>query len=134
MSLNKDWNGFTFISSFEHTRYPFYGVQFHPEKNLYEWVRNKNITHSEHATKANQYYAQFLVSEARKSTHKFVSEGEEDRHAIYNFPKTFTGLKKSIYEECYLFKNNINYPSKEIVRQQGTDDEVLRLLSADEAF
>lgn len=27
MSLNRDWNGFEFISSIEHFRYPFYGIQ-----------------------------------------------------------------------------------------------------------
>ena len=27
----------TSIASFEAKRYPFYGLQFHPEKNIYEW-------------------------------------------------------------------------------------------------
>lgn len=26
-----------FVTSFEARKYPFYGVQFHPEKNMFEW-------------------------------------------------------------------------------------------------
>lgn len=26
-----------FVASVEAKKYPFYGVQFHPEKNLFEW-------------------------------------------------------------------------------------------------
>lgn len=109
LSTNKDWNGFEFISSFEHSKYPFYGTQFHPEKNMYEWPLNKIITHDEDAVRANQYFARFFVEEARKSTHNFSTISDELGHLIYNFPKTFTG-HKSVYSECYLFKPEDNYP------------------------
>ena len=109
ISTNKDFNNFEFISSIEHKNYPFYGVQFHPEKNLYEWIRNKNISHSQNAIKASQYFAQFFVNEARKSHHKFKDSKTEDQHVIYNFPLTFTGLVGSSYEQCYLFKENVDY-------------------------
>ncbi|XP_070505868.1 gamma-glutamyl hydrolase-like [Chironomus tepperi] len=109
ISTNKDWNNFEFISSIEHKRYPFYGVQFHPEKNLYEWVRNKNISHTQNAVLASQYFAQFFVNEARKSSHKFKDSKTEDQHVIYNFPLTFTGLVGSSYEQCYLFKDDVDY-------------------------
>lgn len=109
MSTNKDWNNFEFISTIEHRRYPFYGVQFHPEKNLYEWVRNKNISHTPNAILAAQYFAQFFVNEARKSSHKFNDSKTEDQHVIYNFPVVFTGAVGSSYEQCYLFKANVDY-------------------------
>lgn len=109
LSTNKDWNGVEFISSFEHSRYPFYGTQFHPEKNIYEWPLNKVITHNEDATRANQYFARFFVEEARKSSHRFETTNIEFGHLIFNFPKTFTG-HNSIYSECYLFKPEDNYP------------------------
>ncbi|XP_065074467.1 gamma-glutamyl hydrolase-like isoform X3 [Ochlerotatus camptorhynchus] len=104
MSTNQDWNGLEFISTIEHKVLPFYGIQFHPEKNIYEWVRNKNISHTSNAIKASQYFADFFVNEARKSGQSFQSEVEIDRHVIYNFPMTFTGLKKSAFEQCYLFE------------------------------
>lgn len=65
MSYNHDWNDKKFISSLEHVRYPFYGVQFHPEKILFEWVREKNISHTYNAIKANRYFADFFVNEGR---------------------------------------------------------------------
>lgn len=88
---------------------PFYGIQFHPEKNIYEWVQNKNISHTPNAVKAAQYFADFFVNEARKSEHRFPSEDDIDRHVIYNYPVSFTGLKKSAFEQCYLFEGNVDY-------------------------
>lgn len=110
MSVNNDWNGLEFISTIEHRYYPFYGVQFHPEKNLYEWVRNKNISHSAHAISAAQYFSDFFVNEARKSDHRFKDAKTEDQYVIYNFPAAFTGLKGSAFEQSYLFPVEINYP------------------------
>ena len=63
MSLNHDINGLEFISSIEQKNYPFYGVQFHPEKNIYEWVEGKNIPHGINATKVSQFFADFFVEE-----------------------------------------------------------------------
>ncbi|CAG9812107.1 unnamed protein product [Chironomus riparius] len=112
ISTNRDWNNLEFISSIEHKAYPFYGVQFHPEKNLYEWVQNKNISHTANAIKASQYFSQFFVNQARKSNHKFKDSMTVDSYVIYNFPLTFTGLVGSSYEQCYLFKDNVDYNFK----------------------
>lgn len=109
MSVNKDWNGMEFISTIEHVNYPFYGVQFHPEKNLYEWVLNKNISHSSNAILASQYFAQFFINEARKSDHHFDNAKNEDNHVIYNFPATFTGAKGSAFEQSYMFNDVVSY-------------------------
>lgn len=109
MSVNNDWNGLEFISTLEHRRYPFYGVQFHPEKNLYEWVRNKNISHTAHAIRASQFFSDFFVNEARKSDNHFKDAKTEDQHVIYNFPPEFTGAKGSSYEQSYLFSADVNY-------------------------
>lgn len=109
MSVNDDWNGLEFISSIEHRRYPFYGIQFHPEKNIFEWVRNKNISHTRHAIQASQYFADFLVNEARKSDHHFADSKTEDQFVIYNFPVEFTGAKGSAFEQSYLFSADAKY-------------------------
>lgn len=112
MSVNKDWDGFEFISTIEHRFYPFYGVQFHPEKNLFEWVRNKNISHTAHAIIASQYFAEFFVNEARKSDHHFLDAKTEDLYVIYNFPSTFTGAVGSAFEQSYMFTLEENSYSK----------------------
>jgi gamma-glutamyl hydrolase len=110
MSVNQDWNGLEFISTIEHRNYPFYGVQFHPEKNIYEWVRNKNISHSQNAIEAAQYFSHFFVNEARKSTNSFKNAKTEDQYVIYNFNVTFTGAVGSALEQCYMFPPEIDYP------------------------
>lgn len=109
MSVNNDWNDFEFISTIEHRFYPFYGVQFHPEKNLYEWVRNKNISHTEHAITASQYFSQFFVNEARKNDNQFSNSKTEDQHVIYNFEASFTGAQGSAFEQCYMFPEEPSY-------------------------
>lgn len=63
LSLNRDWNGIRFISSLEHITLPFYGLQFHPEKNVYEWIEGKRIPHGRNAVKITQYFANFFVDE-----------------------------------------------------------------------
>ncbi|KAH0951379.1 hypothetical protein HN011_007138 [Eciton burchellii] len=106
MSLNHDKKGLEFISTLEHRKYPFYGVQFHPEKNLYEWVTEKNIPHGSHAVQISQYFANFFVNEARKNWHKFASKEEEKQNLIYNYPITYTALQDSNYLQCYMFKKS----------------------------
>lgn len=104
MSVDQDWNGMEFISTIEHKTYPFYGIQFHPEKNIYEWVQNKNISHTANAIRAAQYFGDFFVEESRKSNHQFTSETTLEQHVIYNYQPTFTGLKRSSFEQCYMFR------------------------------
>lgn len=103
-------NLFSFLSRFR-LRYPFYGVQFHPEKSLYEWIRNRNIPHSGNAIRSAQYFASFFVNECRKSDNRFASVDEENQVLIYNFPTKFTGRLNSTFEQSYLFEGNIDYPN-----------------------
>jgi gamma-glutamyl hydrolase len=36
-AYNQDSEGTPFVASVEARRYPFYGIQYHPEKSAYEW-------------------------------------------------------------------------------------------------
>ncbi|XP_061402619.1 gamma-glutamyl hydrolase [Musca vetustissima] len=103
MSLNHDWDGSEFISSIEHKKYPFYGVQFHPEKNLYEFVQNRNITHTTLAIKASQYFADFFVGETRRNRQFFKNQTEETEALIYNYAPKYTGAIGSSFMQQYLF-------------------------------
>ncbi|KAG5305805.1 GGHB hydrolase, partial [Pseudoatta argentina] len=105
LSLNHDENGLEFISILEHKQFPFYGLQFHPEKNLYEWVIGKRIPHSINATIASQYFANFFVNEARKNFNEFRKQ-EEQQSLIYNYPITYTALQNSSFQQCYMFKKS----------------------------
>ena len=43
--------------------YPFYGVQWHPEKNPFEWTSAAVINHSKKAVLVTQYVADFFVNQ-----------------------------------------------------------------------
>lgn len=101
MTTNEDSNGLEFISTLEHSRYPIYGLQFHPEKNVYEWRRDKNHPHSAKAVRVSQYFGNFFVNEARKSGHKFPAS-EEEEYMIYKHPVKYTA-NYTVFEQCYEF-------------------------------
>ncbi|XP_051167679.1 gamma-glutamyl hydrolase A-like [Leptopilina boulardi] len=103
MSLNYDKNGLEFISTIEDKKYPFYGLQFHPEKNDYEWAKGRGIPHGKNATIIQQYFANFFINEARNNLHKFNDKNEEKNTLIYNYPVTYT--EKSLMIESYFFNN-----------------------------
>ncbi|XP_071017835.1 gamma-glutamyl hydrolase-like isoform X1 [Oncorhynchus clarkii lewisi] len=52
---------FTFTPA---NRYPFYAVQWHPEKSPFEWVDKPGMVHSAASVRASFYTAHFFVSEA----------------------------------------------------------------------
>jgi len=107
LSLNYDEDGFEFISTLEAKDYPFYGTQFHPEKNNFEWSQlYSEIPHTQEAVKVSNYFANFFVSEARKSTHRFASRADEDASLIYNYSPHFTGSKETdwAFQQAYVFQ------------------------------
>lgn len=103
--MNKDKNDLEFISAFESKLYPFYGIQFHPEKNQFEFIEGKNIPHSLKSVRMSQYFANFFVEEARKNDNAFADWLHEQSALIYNYNPAFTGLQNSTYEQLYVFKN-----------------------------
>ena len=96
-----------YISAFD---YPFYGTQWHPEKNNFEHNTRENIPHSFAAIEASQFMANFFVNEARKSKHKFTDPKMERSYLIYNYSPTFTGDTDHLknFEQCYFFEDNVN--------------------------
>jgi gamma-glutamyl hydrolase len=75
VSTNVDLNGRPFVSTVESHVYPFYGVQFHPEKNAFEFSVYPNtnipyeaINHSNDAIYICFALAEFFVQETRKNS------------------------------------------------------------------
>ena len=74
-SINHDSRGTAFVSSFEPiANLPFYGVQYHPEKNAFEYglypgtnIPYEAINHSEDAVAFSIEMARFAVDLARKT-------------------------------------------------------------------
>ncbi|XP_046853312.1 gamma-glutamyl hydrolase-like [Xenia sp. Carnegie-2017] len=103
LSTNNDRDGKEFVSTMEGVKYPFYGSQWHPEKNSFEWTLNENIPHQEMSIKLTQYMSNFFVNEARQSMHRFSTREKEEASLIYNYTPTFTG-NISNFEQCYFFQ------------------------------
>ncbi|KAJ1529678.1 hypothetical protein ONE63_006434 [Megalurothrips usitatus] len=108
ISLNNDSDGLTYVSSMESRTYPTYGVQFHPEKNIFEWSPIQKTAHSFDSIRTSQYFANFFVNEARKNYNSFSSEDDEDDALIYNFNPVYSGKKiqkkYGFNEQVYLFE------------------------------
>ncbi len=50
ISRNYDRKGVSFVSAFEAKDYPFYAVQFHPERPIFEWDPTEALDHSVRCT------------------------------------------------------------------------------------
>ena len=62
LATNRDENGLEFVSMVEAKDYSIWGVQYHPEKNAFEWTEKwSNIPHSPHAVYSAAFHADFLV-------------------------------------------------------------------------
>ena len=48
LSYNYDRNKLIYISTIEAHEYPFVGVQFHPEKNIFEWATMHSVGNIPH--------------------------------------------------------------------------------------
>ncbi|CAH1118688.1 unnamed protein product [Phaedon cochleariae] len=103
LSTNIDSNGLNFISSFEHEDYPFYGVQFHPEKPIFEFKEGVGIPHTVDSIQVAQYYSNFFVNEARKNDNAFPNSTAAVQSLIYNFCASFTAVNNSYYFQSYGF-------------------------------
>ena len=96
--------GEVFVSTMEAYNYPFYGVQWHPEKSNFEWSLKEgsytNTPHSPNAVRASIETALFFVQEARKSSHIFPEE--EQSQLIYSAPILYAG-PNGTYDQVYVF-------------------------------
>lgn len=101
LSINTDGKK-EFISTMEAYRYPFYAVQWHPEKTPFEWIEKSGMVHTASAVKASFHSAIFFVSEAMKSQHSFSSPIEEEKALIYNYSPVFKGIG-SVFVQNYYF-------------------------------
>ncbi|CAH1115294.1 unnamed protein product [Psylliodes chrysocephalus] len=103
LTTNTDTNGLKFISSMENVRYPFYGIQFHPEKNGFEFKDNQGFAHSSDSVRVMWYFSNFFISLARKNVNKFPSRELLVKSLIYNWCPQFTGLDDKYFFQIYSF-------------------------------
>ncbi|XP_028852487.1 gamma-glutamyl hydrolase [Denticeps clupeoides] len=102
LSTNTAIDGSVFVSTMEGKKYPFYGVQWHPEVNRFQWNPGYQFPHSENAVRVSSLLAEFFVGEGKKSLHHFSSPNEESKALIYNFNPVYVG-NITAYEQVYFF-------------------------------
>ncbi|KAL1269367.1 hypothetical protein QQF64_031656 [Cirrhinus molitorella] len=102
LSTNIAENGLEFVSTMEGMKYPFYGVQWHPEVNRFQWDPRYNFPHSSNAVRVSSLLAEFFVNEGRRSSHHFSDAAEESSMLIYNYNPVYMA-NISAYEQSYFF-------------------------------
>uniref|UniRef100_A0A8C2WM35 folate gamma-glutamyl hydrolase n=1 Tax=Cyclopterus lumpus TaxID=8103 RepID=A0A8C2WM35_CYCLU len=100
LSTNNDGKK-EFISTMEAYRYPFYAVQWHPEKTTFEWIDKPGMIHSTAAVRASFYTGSFFVSEAMTNQHHFSSPEKEEQALIYNFSPLYIRGRGNFVENYY---------------------------------
>lgn len=101
-----------FISGAESKEYPIYGVQFHPEKNLYEWTVNAD--RSDNGAEVVQILSNKFVEKARASKNRFSSPEDFYKTSIYNYK---TQVTNKGFTAIYLF-HEVNSPTPENQRME----------------
>ncbi|XP_073842571.1 lethal (3) 72Dr isoform X2 [Musca autumnalis] len=111
LASNKDDNGLEFITIVEHSKFPFYGSQIHPERVFYENLGSQDTCHHcGSCYELNQYFAKFFVQQCSLNENRLTDE-ELLSYNINNFPLTFTAPEKIHWQMCYLFKASTDYPN-----------------------
>ncbi|XP_071725936.1 gamma-glutamyl hydrolase 2-like [Rutidosis leptorrhynchoides] len=101
LTTSADENNKAYVSTAQSKSYPVTAVQWHPEKNAFEWASSA-IPHSDDAIQVTQHVANFFVSEARKSFNRPSTQQVLD-NLIYNYKPTYCGSAGTGYDEVYIF-------------------------------
>jgi len=109
-STNVDRNGRRFVSTIEPrypNTFPFYGVQYHPEKNPFEYGTYKDtnipyeaINHSDQAVEFSAYLARFFVRLTTKQ--QAMKTGTHSYNKVKKYPRVdFYPMKHGTAFELY---------------------------------
>lgn len=74
---------------------PFYGVQFHPEKTMFEWAETIAIPHSSKAIRLGQFIGNSYMDQVRRNTRHFHNSSIEREYVIGNYRSLRTDNIKS---------------------------------------
>lgn len=111
-STNLDKRARPFVSTIEPRNpqsFPWYGVQYHPEKNSFEYgtypgtnIPYEAINHSDHALEFANHLARFFVSLTRKQQQQHSSHHEYTKPGVYPLVNTYTMKRSMGFEEYYV--------------------------------
>jgi gamma-glutamyl hydrolase len=97
-SISYDKDGKPFVASMESEKYPFYGVQFHPEKAQFFFYPPSNVDHTEDSIYFNRYFADFFICKAKGNINRYINYETETSHIIENYDLIVTSTSDgSVY-------------------------------------
>lgn len=103
LTTSTDRDSKVYVSTAQGINYPVIAVQWHPEKNVFEWGYSM-IPHSDDAIQVSQQVANFFVSEARKSLNR-APAGDVLDNLIYNYSPKYSGKPGRGFDEVYIFSS-----------------------------
>ena len=110
LSYDDYGDGNPIVATVEAYNYPIYATQYHPEKNLYDFL-HPFIPHNRRAQQFTEDLAFFFVKECMKNHHSFDSYEEEVKYHINHYRRYF-GLFEhggdNVYIDYYVFDKDIN--------------------------
>ncbi|KAL7143459.1 hypothetical protein ABFS83_08G192100 [Erythranthe nasuta] len=108
LATSTDKNGKPYVSTVQARKYPVTAVQWHPEKNAFEWGLS-GIPHSEDAVQVTQHVANFFVREARISATNKPKPSPQKvlDNLIYNYSPTYCGKAGKGFDEVYIFSSTL---------------------------
>jgi len=102
LGTGRDKNQKEFVAIIEAKERPMWGVQFHPEKAVFEWYLPVNIPHQPEAIALAQHLADLLVQHARMNMNRFPgTPSEVAKKLINNYRYAFLG--NEYFQEMWLF-------------------------------
>ena len=98
LAISYDNTGRAFVALMESDKYPFFGSQFHPEKQQYIYYPETKIEHTSDAIFFNRFYSDFFVNNCKFNYKKFDSYATEIKAVTENYKLIMTdGYYGAVY-------------------------------------
>ena len=108
LSLNQDRNGVDYVSMIKYKKYPFYGVQWHPEKPPFETL-DSAIPHLKKTINFSRLWSEFFINECKKNKNHLLDKLLLIRnYTLYNPNNVFRYDKSSdrLIKNTSIFNQN----------------------------
>jgi len=103
LTMLEDKSKNKYITSYEVSNYPLFGVQFHPEKTSFEW--HITTDRSDYAVSATRKLGANFVKECRKNSHVVTDKALIKSLGVYNY--MIMGPKNGYSQLFYFSKDKV---------------------------
>jgi gamma-glutamyl hydrolase len=112
ISTNLDRKSNNFVSTIESFDYPIYGLQWHPEKNIFEFGNdngypNEAIVHTSNSIKISQYIANYFVNQTKINSNSFGNDqNNKPNESKYLIENWFDYKTTGSFMQTYFFSKD----------------------------